>query len=86
LHRRTLDIPVNSDKIITLIGVRRSGKTSYLFEIINKLLARGIPKTAILYIHFEDEWYNEKRGHSSLDKRTPNEAYYQGLEPMKLAA
>jgi len=31
-------------------------------------------------------WYNEKRGHSSLDKRTPNEAPYQGLEPMKLAA
>ena len=31
-------------------------------------------------------WYNEKRGHSSLDKRTPDEAYYQGLEPMKLAA
>lgn len=31
-------------------------------------------------------WYNEKRGHTSLDKRTPDEAYYQGLEPMKLAA
>lgn len=31
-------------------------------------------------------WYNEKRSHSSLDNLTPNEAYYQGLEPMKLAA
>lgn len=31
-------------------------------------------------------WYNEKRGHTSLDKRTPDEAYYQGLDPMKLAA
>jgi putative transposase len=35
------------------------------------------------------EWfthYNEKRKHSSLDKRTPNEAYFQGLEKLKPAA
>ena len=31
-------------------------------------------------------WHNEKRSHSSLDNLTPNEAYYQRLEPMKLAA
>jgi putative transposase len=30
--------------------------------------------------------YNEKRKHSSLDKRTPDEAYSQGLEKLKLAA
>jgi len=30
--------------------------------------------------------YNEKRKHSSLDKRTPDEAYFQGLEQLKLAA
>ena len=30
--------------------------------------------------------YNEKRKHSSLDKRTPNEAYFQGLNKLKLAA
>jgi len=31
-------------------------------------------------------WYNKKRSHSSLDNLTPNEVYYQGLEPMKPAA
>jgi len=31
-------------------------------------------------------WYNEKRKHRSLDKLTPNEAYFQGLEQMKKAA
>ena len=31
-------------------------------------------------------WYNEKRQHSSLDKRTPNDAYSQGLETLKPAA
>jgi len=30
--------------------------------------------------------YNEERKHSSLDKRTPNEAYSKGLEKLKTAA
>ena len=30
--------------------------------------------------------YNEKRKHTSLDKLTPNEAYFQDLEQLKLAA
>ena len=30
--------------------------------------------------------YNEERKHSSLDKRTPNEAYLQGLKKLKAAA
>jgi len=31
-------------------------------------------------------WYNDNRKHSSLDKQTPNEAYFQGIEQLKLAA
>ena len=31
-------------------------------------------------------WYNGKRKHSKLDKRTPDEAYYRGLDPLNLAA
>jgi predicted AAA+ superfamily ATPase len=53
LHRRTLQVPLDTGKIITLIGVRRSGKTSCLFELMEKLLGSGIPKTGILYINFE---------------------------------
>lgn len=55
LCRRNLDVPLNTGKIITLIGVRRSGKTSYLYELMDKLLAGGISATCILYINFEDE-------------------------------
>ena len=55
LHRRTLEVPLDTGKIITLIGVRRSGKTSYLFNQMEALLARGIPRTRILYVNFEDE-------------------------------
>lgn len=31
-------------------------------------------------------WYNDDRKHTSLDKLTPNEAYFQGIEQLKLAA
>jgi putative transposase len=31
-------------------------------------------------------WYNVTRKHTSLDKLTPDEAYFQGLEQMKLVA
>jgi putative transposase len=31
-------------------------------------------------------WYNVTRKHTSLDKRTPDEAYFQGLEQMRLVA
>jgi len=51
---RTLQPPVDTKKIITLIGVRRCGKTSILYETINNL-AKKIDKTKILFLNFEDE-------------------------------
>lgn len=48
---REIDIPLNSGKIITLIGSRRSGKTYALYQIMSKI--EDITK--ILYINFEDE-------------------------------
>ncbi len=55
IWERALEIPLNSGKIITLTGVRRSGKTYHLFSIIQKLLGRGINPQKILYLNFEDE-------------------------------
>ena len=55
LKRRTLQVPLETGKIITLVGVRRSGKTSCLFNIISDLLEKSKPITTILYINFEDE-------------------------------
>jgi len=49
---RELKLPIDSGKIITLVGVRRSGKTSILYETINSL---NIPKEKTLFINFEDE-------------------------------
>ena len=55
LKRRTLQVPIDTGKIITLVGVRRSGKTSYLFNLIEDLLKQDVPKDRILYVNFEDE-------------------------------
>lgn len=52
---RRLKIPVDSSKIVTLTGVRRSGKTYHLFDVMARLIARDIPNKQILYINFEDE-------------------------------
>jgi len=51
---RTLEVPVDTKKIITLIGVRRCGKTSILYDTINQL-SSSIPKEKILFLNFEDE-------------------------------
>ena len=51
---RNLQPPIDTKKIITLIGVRRCGKTSILYDMINKL-SKNIDKTKILFINFEDE-------------------------------
>lgn len=54
-RERGLIIPANSGKIVSLSGVRRSGKTFLLFETIKSLLSGELPKERILYINFEDE-------------------------------
>jgi len=51
---RTLQPPIDTKKIITLIGVRRCGKTSILYDMINKLCST-VEKTKMLFLNFEDE-------------------------------
>lgn len=51
---RQIQIPLKTDKIISIIGVRRSGKTYLLFETIKRVLAEKNIKE-IFYINFEDE-------------------------------
>ena len=54
--RRDLRLPLDSGKIVTLVGVRRSGKSFLLFDTIKRLLTeKGLHKEQILYMNFEDE-------------------------------
>lgn len=43
------------NKIISLIGVRRSGKTYLFYSLIKKLMKRGVDKKNIIYLNFEDD-------------------------------
>lgn len=55
LHKRSLQLPLNKQRIVTVTGVRRCGKSSLLHLTINRLLASGVDKEQILYIGFDDE-------------------------------
>ncbi|MEA3343310.1 MAG: ATP-binding protein [archaeon] len=53
LNKRMLKIP-ETNKIVSLIGSRRTGKTFYFYQLIKELRNR-IDATQILYINFEDD-------------------------------
>jgi predicted AAA+ superfamily ATPase len=51
------DISMNfpKNKIITIIGPRRSGKTYFMFQIMDFFISKGFKRSQFLYINFEDE-------------------------------
>lgn len=51
---REIDVPLSSQKIVALVGPRRSGKTYLLFLLIKKLRSQNIAQEKIVYINFED--------------------------------
>lgn len=52
---RDTQFPDAPSKIKVAIGMRRTGKTYFLYQQILKMLNDGVNKTAILYINFEDD-------------------------------
>jgi len=52
--KRDVDLPTDSKKIVSLIGVRRCGKTYMLFYLINQLRKRRASEN-LIYINFEDD-------------------------------
>lgn len=55
LTRREVTLPALSGKIDAVIGMRRTGKTWFLFQTMQHYLDKGIPKEAMLYLNFDDE-------------------------------
>lgn len=55
LTRRDVRLPAVPNKAIVVIGMRRAGKTSLLWQILADRLARGTPREGLLYFSFEDE-------------------------------
>lgn len=52
---REAKLPEIPGKIDTVIGMRRAGKTYFLYQIMQSKLKEGISKERLLYINFDDE-------------------------------
>lgn len=74
-------------KAAVCIGVRRCGKSTFLFQVMERLLADGVPRANILYLNFFDDRLHGLGqgglGREGLGQVT--EAYYS-LHPEKKAA
>ena len=52
---RRLRIETAQRKAVVCIGVRRSGKSTYMFQVIQRLLDVGVPRQNVLYLNFFDD-------------------------------
>lgn len=52
--KRDYSVPINSGKIINIIGSRRAGKTYFFYQLIDEI-TKNTSLENIIYINFEDE-------------------------------
>jgi len=76
---RQLDVTSLSGKAMVCIGVRRSGKSTFMFQLMQRLLNSGVSRQNILYLNFFDDRLHALQ-HEKLS--TILEAYYM-LYPEK---
>jgi predicted AAA+ superfamily ATPase len=55
LTRRDVHLPDARGKAFAVIGMRRSGKTTFLWQCLGDRLEKGAPRESLLYLSFEDE-------------------------------
>lgn len=55
IHRRAIEVPLASGKVVVLAGIRRSGKTFLLLDTIRRLVASGVDRRQIVQVSFEDD-------------------------------
>lgn len=58
-NRREIELPIDSRKIITTIGVRRCGKSTLMELCIERLLKAGVSPRQIAWIGFDDERFEQ---------------------------
>ncbi|MBL7176663.1 MAG: ATP-binding protein [Desulfobacteraceae bacterium] len=55
LTERECQLPEIPNKIQSVIGMRRSGKTYFLYQIMKQCMADGVDRSRLVYFNFEDE-------------------------------
>lgn len=53
--RRDVRLPGVPGKAVAVIGMRRTGKTTFLWQVLADRLTQGTDRTGLLYFSFEDE-------------------------------
>ena len=53
--RRDVHIPAVKNKAIAIVGMRRTGKTTLLWQILSDRVSKGANRNGIMYFGFEDE-------------------------------
>lgn len=76
---RSLLESVNIREITIITGVRRSGKSTIMYQMINGLINQGLPPTQILFVNFDDKKL------SGSDLEDIYESYRASLNPDKKA-
>ncbi len=74
LTRRTVYLPSVKGKAWAVIGMRRAGKTSFLWQCLADRMAAGAPRESLLYLNFEDERLS---GLKATDLQHLTEAYFR---------
>lgn len=83
--RRDVHIPVIHGKACAVIGMRRAGKTTLLWQLLADRLAQGVGREGLLYFSFEDERLMDLR---ASDMNLIVEEYYRlnpGWRDQKMA-
>jgi len=55
LTRREIRLPEVPGKALAVIGMRRSGKTCFLWQCLGDLLKAGAPRESLVFLNFEDD-------------------------------
>ena len=72
--RRVVRWPAIPNKTVAVIGMRRAGKTTFLWQILADRLAMGCERDGLLYLSFEDE---RLAGMTAADLNLVVEEYYR---------
>jgi len=84
VKKRQIELPLDLNRIITLIGIRRSGKTYLLYHTIQRLLKRNVDKRNIVYLNFEDDrMFPVKLDEMDLILRAYHEMYPEKISEKK---
>jgi predicted AAA+ superfamily ATPase len=55
LTRRDIRLPAVQNKALAVIGIRRSGKKTFLWQCLAERLAAGAPREDLVCVSFEDD-------------------------------